>query len=77
LEAPNLRLHRTGRSRCSHPAGDLAALVGAHAHSLYRLLRALSTVGIFREIDDKRFVRSPMSNPLGDFLGEVWVNERG
>ena len=42
-------------------ADELAHRVDTHARSLYRLLRALSTVGIFRETDDRRFVRSPMS----------------
>ena len=45
-------------------ADEIAPRVGAHARSLYRLLRALSTVGIFRETDDKRFVGSPMSDLL-------------
>jgi O-methyltransferase domain/Dimerisation domain len=45
-------------------ADEIAPRVGAHARSLYRLLRALSTVGIFCETDDKRFVGSPMSNLL-------------
>ena len=45
-------------------ADTIAPRVGAHAPSLYRLLRALSTVGIFRETDDKRFVGSPMSDLL-------------
>jgi hypothetical protein len=45
-------------------ADEIAPRIGAHARSLYRLLRALSTVGIFRETDDKRFVGSPMSDLL-------------
>jgi len=43
---------------------DLSTRVGAHPESLYRLLRALSTVGVFRETDDRRFVASPMSELL-------------
>ncbi len=43
---------------------DIATRVGAHPGSLYRLLRALSTVGIFRETDDRCFVASPMSDLL-------------
>lgn len=42
-------------------ADEIAPRVGAHARSLYRLLRAL---WILRETDDKRFVGSPMSNLL-------------
>jgi hypothetical protein len=39
----------------------------------YRLLRALSTVGIFRETDDRRFVGSPMSDLLRtDHPGSMW-----
>lgn len=54
-------------------ADEIAPRVGAHARSLYRLLRALSTVGIFRETDDKRFVGSPMSNLLRtEHPGSMW-----
>lgn len=45
-------------------AEEIAPRVGAHPRSLYRLLRALSTVGIFRETKDKRFVGSAMSDLL-------------
>jgi hypothetical protein len=54
-------------------ADEIAPRVGAHAGSLYRLLRALSTVGIFRETDDERFVGSPMSDLLGtDHPRSMW-----
>jgi hypothetical protein len=43
---------------------DLSIRVGAHAESLNRLLRALSTVGVFREAGDRCFVASPMSELL-------------
>ena len=43
---------------------DIGARVGAHPESLYRLLRALSTVGVFRETEDRRFVASPVSDLL-------------
>ena len=43
---------------------DVSARVGAHPESLYRLLRALSTVGVFRETEDRRFVASPVSELL-------------
>jgi hypothetical protein len=46
------------------PAEDIAPRVGAHSGSLYRLLRTLSTVGVFRETDDRRFVATPMSDLL-------------
>lgn len=54
-------------------ADEIAPRLGAHARSLYRLLRALSTVGIFYEADDKRFVRSPTSELLRtDHAGSLW-----
>ena len=43
---------------------DLAAATGAHPRSLYRLLRALASVGIFSEADGRRFALTP----LGDCL---------
>jgi len=43
---------------------EISTRVGAHPGSLYRLLRALSTVGVFRETEDQRFVASPMSELL-------------
>ena len=45
-------------------AEDIAPRVGAHPGSLYRLLRALATVGVFRETDDRRFVATPLSDLL-------------
>ena len=54
-------------------AADLAPQVGAHPQSLYRLLRALATVGIFRETDDRRFAASPMSELLRtDHPQSIW-----
>jgi O-methyltransferase domain len=54
-------------------ADEIAPRVGALARSLYRLLRALSTVGIFHEVDDKRFVGSPMSDLLRtDHPRSIW-----
>lgn len=43
---------------------DLAADVGAHSRSLYRLLRALASVGIFREEEGRRFASTPMSDEM-------------
>jgi Dimerisation domain len=54
-------------------ADEIAPRVGAHARSLYRLLRALSTIGIFCETNDKRFVGSPMSDLLRtEHAGSMW-----
>jgi hypothetical protein len=43
---------------------DLARASGADAPSLYRLLRALASLGIFREEEGRRFA----TTPLGDLL---------
>jgi hypothetical protein len=46
------------------PATDLARTLAVHEDSLYRLLRALATVGIFREVEERAFVSTPMSDLL-------------
>ncbi len=43
---------------------ELAAATNSHAGSLYRLLRALASVGIFREGDGKRFALTPTGELL-------------
>jgi RimJ/RimL family protein N-acetyltransferase len=43
---------------------DLAAATATHPRSLYRLLRALASVGVFHEEDGRRFALTP----LGDCL---------
>lgn len=43
---------------------DLAAATETHPRTLYRLLRALASVGVFHEEDDRRFALTP----LGDCL---------
>ena len=43
---------------------ELATAVGAHPEALYRLLRVLASVGIFAEVDQRRFTLTP----LGAFL---------
>jgi len=55
-------------------ANDVAAAAGAHPGSVYRLLRALSTLGIFHETDDRLFEHTPVSELLrsdrpGSLLG--------
>lgn len=42
----------------------LADVTGMHAPSLYRLLRALASLGIFAEDDQGRFELTPLSQPL-------------
>jgi hypothetical protein len=45
-------------------AEDIAQAKGLHASSLYRLLRALASYGIFAEQDDGTFAQTPMSEAL-------------
>ncbi len=61
----------------------LAAATGTHERSLYRLLRALASAGVFAEIDPKIFSLTPLAEPLRRdapnslrdgviFMGEEW-----
>jgi hypothetical protein len=43
---------------------ELAAAVGADGSSVYRLMRALATLGLFEEISPKRFQQSELSELL-------------
>jgi SAM-dependent methyltransferase len=45
-------------------AADLAAATKAHPAALYRLMRALASIGLFQEDDDRRFALTP----VGEFL---------
>ena len=45
-------------------ADDLAAAAGAHAPSLYRILRLLASEGVFAEAEDGRFELTPMATAL-------------
>ncbi len=45
-------------------ADELAAATGMHRQSLYRLMRALASVGIFAEDGDGRFSLTPLSEGL-------------
>jgi methyltransferase family protein len=45
-------------------AAELAALTESHPDSLYRLLRALAAVGLFREDEDRKFTLTPMGDCL-------------
>src|SRR5579864_6370269 len=40
---------------------ELAAATSTHAPSLYRVLRALSSVGIFAETEDRQFSLTPLA----------------
>lgn len=43
---------------------DVAKEVGANAGALYRLLRALASVGVFTEVEPRKFALTPLSNFL-------------
>jgi hypothetical protein len=45
-------------------AEQLAAATSTHADSLYRLLRALASVGVFREDEERRFGLTPLAEQL-------------
>ncbi len=45
-------------------AAQLAAATSTHAPSLYRLLRALASAGIFAEDEQQRFAQTPLSDTL-------------
>ncbi len=45
-------------------AAELAQATGTHAASLYRVLRALASVGLFSERGDGRFEKTPVSQLL-------------
>ncbi|MCL6436384.1 MAG: methyltransferase [Leptolyngbyaceae cyanobacterium HOT.MB2.61] len=44
--------------------GELAAITGTNEQALYRLLRALASVGIFAETESQQFVLTPLANCL-------------
>ena len=51
---------------------ELAASTCSHAPSLYRVLRTLASIGIFREISDRRFELTPLAEGLRtDVRGSV------
>lgn len=45
-------------------AAELSAECGASASALFRLLRALASMGIFAEREDQRFELTPLAQPL-------------
>src|SRR5205823_11134725 len=46
------------------PVTTLATKTGMHGPSLFRLLRALASVGVFEEEDQQRFKLTPMADLL-------------
>ena len=60
---------------------ELAKIVGADARSLYRVLRSVSSLGVFAETSEKNFALTPLAELLRtDVPGSlhamaVWMNE--
>jgi ubiquinone/menaquinone biosynthesis C-methylase UbiE len=53
-------------------ADELAAAAGAHAPSLFRVLRALAAVDVLTQISDRRFGNTPLSETLrSDVPGSI------
>jgi len=50
----------------SKSADELASRVGAHPRPLYRVLRALASIGIFAEVGDRQFELTALAEPLQD-----------
>jgi hypothetical protein len=45
-------------------AAELAAATNTNEGALYRVLRALASIGVFSQIDGDKFANSPLSEPL-------------
>jgi len=45
-------------------SGELAVATGSNHQALYRLMRALASVGIFTEVEPERFALTPMAEAL-------------
>jgi len=61
-------------------ASEIAKQVDASADALQRILRALASVGVFRETADGRFEQTPMSECLrSDMHGSIrdWARVAG
>lgn len=53
---------------------ELAKATSTHAGSLYRLMRALASEGIFRELEGRRFETTPMGQALEvNSTNSVWL----
>lgn len=50
---------------------ELAAATGSHPPSLYRLLRALASIGIFTQDNEAKFSLTPLSAPLRKGKGSM------
>ena len=67
----------------SRSSDELATASGAHPNALYRVLRALAAVGVFKEEDDRRFALTPVgaclrsvsretAGPWASFIGRPY-----
>src|SRR5262245_50209595 len=55
-------------------AGELAQATGTHAPSLYRLLRALASLGVFTEVGPQQFALTPLAECIrSDVPGSQWA----
>jgi hypothetical protein len=52
-------------------ADDLATATGTHGPSLFRVLRALASVGVITQDDRNRFGATPLSDTLRDVPGSI------
>lgn len=52
---------------------ELARLSNSHAPSLYRMMRALASVGVFAETDEKHFTLTPMAECLKTGAMRTWA----
>ncbi len=50
----------------SKSVDELASKLGAHPRALYRVLRALASIGIFAELGDRKFELTALAEPLQD-----------
>jgi hypothetical protein len=63
------------------PVAELAAETGTNAAALYRVLRALASIGVFAETEPKTFALTPFAEPLlSDCAGSmrdmaIWIGE--
>jgi hypothetical protein len=63
------------------PVAELAAETGTNANALYRVLRALASIGVFTETESKTFALTPFAEPLlSDRPGSmrpmaIWMGE--
>lgn len=56
---------------------ELAERTGAQADAIYRILRALSSAGVFREDDEDRFGLTPLADVLGSSGGRAYARLHG